>query len=157
MTTTAMNKVDREEWLMALPRLVALGFRLGFDRDVPWETKTALGAGLLYLVSPFDGIPDFIPVLGQLDDILTAVLVVDGMVNHVDRAIVLRHWKGHPETLDAIGNVTRRVTAMMPKFIRERVMKKAFKDKWKPGAKPASDTGGPRHTSSHSKKIIDSY
>lgn len=153
-TTTAINKVDREEWLMALPRLVALAFRLGFDKDVPWETKTALGAGLLYIVSPFDGIPDFIPVFGQLDDILTAVLIIDGMVNHIDRAIVLRHWRGQPETLDAIGATTRKVTMMMPKFIRERVMKKAFRDKWKPGQRPASGASG--HTRASGKTIIDS-
>lgn len=154
MTTTAINKIDREEWLMALPRLVALGFRLGFDKSVPWETKTALGAGLLYLVSPIDGIPDFIPVLGQLDDILTAVLLIDGMVNHVDRAIVLRHWRGQPETLDAIGNTTRRVTMMMPKFIRDRVMKKAFRDRWQPGRKPAP--GSPGKTNATGQTIIDS-
>jgi uncharacterized membrane protein YkvA (DUF1232 family) len=134
MTTAAINKIDQSEWIMALPRLVMLAIRLGFDKNVPWETKTALGGGLLYIISPIDGIPDFIPVIGQLEDILVAVLLIDGMVNYVDREIVLKHWRGQPETLDAIGRTTKRVTAIMPAFIRNRVMKKAFRKNWRPGA-----------------------
>ena len=70
MTKNNVETVDRSEWLLALPRLAVLAVKLGFDRSVPWETKTALGGGLLYILSPIDGIPDFIPVLGLLDDLL---------------------------------------------------------------------------------------
>ena len=70
MTTTAINRIDQSEWIMALPRLAMLAIRLGFDKNVPWETKTALGGGLLYIISPIDGIPDFIPVLGYVDDVI---------------------------------------------------------------------------------------
>lgn len=130
------HKVSAEEWLMALPRLAMLAIRLGLDPKVDWATKAALGAGLLYIVSPIDGIPDFIPVLGQLEDILVAVLLIDGMVNRIDRDVVLRHWRGNPATLDAIGRLTGRVTKVMPSFLRNRVMKKAFKGK-QPGGIPA--------------------
>lgn len=138
MATTVLNKVNSSEWLFALPRLAVLAVKLAFDRDVSWETKVALGGGMLYIISPIDGIPDFIPVFGQLEDILIGLMLIDGMVNHIDRSIVLRHWTGQPETLDAIGNTTRRITALMPKFLRERVMKKAFRNNWKP--EPSSDT-----------------
>ena len=145
---TTVNRTDptRTEWLMALPRLLALAVKLGFDKDVPWETKSAMGVALLYIVSPIDGIPDFIPVVGQVEDILVGMLLIDGMVNHIDRDVVLRHWTGRPETLDAIGRTTRKVTAIMPGFIRNRVMKKAFRKNWKPGQKESPGFG---------KKVVD--
>ncbi len=44
--------------------------------DIPWQTIVALTAGLIYFVSPFDALADFIPLLGFADDaaVLTAVL-----------------------------------------------------------------------------------
>lgn len=133
MATMALEKLDRSEIILALPRLAWLAVRLGFDRQVPWETKATLGAGLLYIISPIDGIPDFIPVIGWLEDLAICVVLIDGMVNHIDRDIVLRHWTGNIQTLDAIGKTTGRIMRLMPEFIRKRVMKKAFRNKPTPG------------------------
>ena len=46
------------------------------DSRSPWYAKAVLGLAIGYLLLPFDLIPDFIPVLGQLDDIL----IVPGLV-----------------------------------------------------------------------------
>jgi uncharacterized membrane protein YkvA (DUF1232 family) len=53
----------------------ALFFALG-DRRVPWYARVLAGAVVAYAVSPVDLIPDFIPVLGLLDDI---ILIPAGM------------------------------------------------------------------------------
>jgi uncharacterized membrane protein YkvA (DUF1232 family) len=53
-----------------------LAWRLARSRDVPWRARLPLVGLLLYLASPLDLIPDFIPVLGQLDDLLVASLAV---------------------------------------------------------------------------------
>jgi uncharacterized membrane protein YkvA (DUF1232 family) len=64
--------------VMALPwrAKAALLWRLLKDRRVPWWAKALLLALLLYLAMPVDLIPDFIPVLGHLDDLLVVLLVV---------------------------------------------------------------------------------
>ncbi len=45
-------------------------------RETPFYVKLILGAGLLYAVSPYDLIPEWIPVLGVLDDLALAALLV---------------------------------------------------------------------------------
>jgi uncharacterized membrane protein YkvA (DUF1232 family) len=64
--------------VMALPwrAKAALLWRLLKDRRVPWWARALLPALLLYLALPVDLIPDFIPVLGYLDDLLVVLLVV---------------------------------------------------------------------------------
>jgi uncharacterized membrane protein YkvA (DUF1232 family) len=53
-----------------------LAARLAASPRVPWRARLPLAALLLYLALPLDLVPDFIPVLGQLDDLLIAGLVV---------------------------------------------------------------------------------
>ncbi len=38
--------------------------------DVPWKTAAAITAALLYFINPFDIVPDFLPVVGYLDDVV---------------------------------------------------------------------------------------
>jgi len=45
-------------------------------RETPIYVKLLLGAGLLYAVSPYDLIPEWIPVVGVLDDLALAALLI---------------------------------------------------------------------------------
>ena len=55
-------------------------YRSGEYRQVPWKTIAAVGGALLYVLTPIDLIPDFIPVIGLLDDagVLAACLKLVG-------------------------------------------------------------------------------
>jgi uncharacterized membrane protein YkvA (DUF1232 family) len=69
--------LDRARRLAAVvPDYVALVRRLLADPRVPWRHRLVLWALLAYLLSPIDLVPDFIPVVGQLDDLIVVVLVL---------------------------------------------------------------------------------
>ncbi len=50
--------------------------RLLFRRDTPWKVKAILGFAILYLISPFDLVPDWILGFGFLDDLTVVSFLV---------------------------------------------------------------------------------
>jgi uncharacterized membrane protein YkvA (DUF1232 family) len=58
------------EWARALKRDVVALWLAARDRRVPWRAKIVAGAVAAYALSPIDFIPDFVPVLGYLDDLI---------------------------------------------------------------------------------------
>jgi uncharacterized membrane protein YkvA (DUF1232 family) len=107
--------------LRALPSIVRTIIGLAVDPVLPRAAKIALAAAVLYLVSPMDVIPDFIPVLGYLDDVLIAAIVVDGMLNFVNRGLVLKYWPGSPESLERIARSARVLAAWVPRRLKVRI------------------------------------
>ena len=55
-------------------------YRAGVYKQVPWFTISAIAAAFIYVVSPFDLVPDFIPGLGYLDD-MTFLTIVTGWID----------------------------------------------------------------------------
>jgi uncharacterized membrane protein YkvA (DUF1232 family) len=100
---------------------VQLVVRLARDPRVSGRAKSVLAGAAVYLASPIDLVPDFIPVLGQLDDVLLVAIVLDGLLNHVDRAVLLEHWPGDPQTLDRACRVAGRIAAWVPRRWKARV------------------------------------
>ena len=110
-----------KELLLALPRLGRMLISLAGDRDVPRAAKLVLAALAVYLVSPIDLVPDFIPFLGYLDDLLLAAVVVDGVLNFVDRPLVLRYWPGSADSLERVAAVARRLARWVPRRAKARI------------------------------------
>jgi uncharacterized membrane protein YkvA (DUF1232 family) len=55
-----------------------------------------------YLALPFDLVPDFIPVAGQLDDVLVAALVLRSLLRGGGESLVRAHWPGPESTLTLV-------------------------------------------------------
>lgn len=59
--------------------------RLLFHPDTPWLVKGILGLAILYLLSPFDLLPDWLGALGFIDDLAIVTLLVGWAIRLVDR------------------------------------------------------------------------
>jgi uncharacterized membrane protein YkvA (DUF1232 family) len=110
-----------KELLKALPSLARLLARLVRDPMLPRAAKIALGAAMVYLASPFDLLPDFVPLVGYLDDLLLGALVIDGVLNWVDRGLILRYWPGTPDSLERIARVARLLAVWVPRRLKARI------------------------------------
>ena len=110
-----------KELLLALPRLGRMLISLAGDHDVPTAAKVALAAVAVYLVSPLDIVPDFIPWIGYIDDLLIAAVVVDGVLNFIERPLVLRYWPGSPASLDRLAAVASRLARWVPGRVKARI------------------------------------
>jgi uncharacterized membrane protein YkvA (DUF1232 family) len=107
--------------LRVLPNLVRLIARLVGDPLLPRAAKIALAAAMVYLASPLDLIPDFVPLVGYLDDLLMASLIVDGLLNWVDRGLVLKYWPGTPDSLERVARAARLLAVWVPGRLKARI------------------------------------
>lgn len=77
-----------------IPDCIVLFKRLLADRRVPRRAKLALGLLVAYLAMPFDLVPDFVPVAGQLDDAILVAAVIAYVVRRAGRDVVEELWPG---------------------------------------------------------------
>jgi uncharacterized membrane protein YkvA (DUF1232 family) len=85
-----------------IPDCAVLVARLLRDPRVGRKDKLLLVALAAYLALPFDLVPDFIPVAGQLDDVLVAALVMRRLVRSAGTGIVREHWPGPTRSLELV-------------------------------------------------------
>jgi len=85
-----------------VPDCVVLFRRLLGDERVPRRVKLLVGALIGYLVLPFDLVPDFIPVAGQLDDAIIVTLVLRIVLRSGGPELLREHWPGPAASLDVL-------------------------------------------------------
>jgi uncharacterized membrane protein YkvA (DUF1232 family) len=85
-----------------VPDCAVLFKRLVGDDRVPRRHKLLLAVLAVYLASPIDLVPDFIPVAGQLDDAILAGLVLRSLVRAAGPGTIRDHWPGPDESLRAV-------------------------------------------------------
>jgi uncharacterized membrane protein YkvA (DUF1232 family) len=102
--------------LRLLPDAIRLVRRVASDRSIPRRTRWLLWFLLVYLVSPIDLIPDFIPVIGYADDVAVAAFVLRLVVRRAGPDKLREHWPGTPEGLAALQRLLRLPTTPTPGF-----------------------------------------
>jgi uncharacterized membrane protein YkvA (DUF1232 family) len=83
-----------------LPDCVTTARRLRRDPRVPRRAKVAVGFAALWVLSPIDLIPEFLPVIGPLDDVVVVALALRYAARSVPREVLVAAWPGNPRLLE---------------------------------------------------------
>ena len=103
-----------KEALLLLPNLGKLLFRLLRDPRVPRNRRWAMAAVGAYLASPIDLIPDFVPVLGGVDDLLVLAFAIDYLLKASPREVITEHWDGSEDGLELVRGITAWGVELLP-------------------------------------------
>jgi uncharacterized membrane protein YkvA (DUF1232 family) len=85
-----------------LPACVTTARRLRRHPAVPRRAKVVVAAAALWVLSPIDLLPEFLPVIGPLDDVLVVVLALRYAARAVPRDVLTEAWPAEPRLLDRI-------------------------------------------------------
>src|SRR5215211_787985 len=82
-----------------VPDCVMTVRRLRADPRVPRRAKVAVAFAGLWVLSPIDLIPEFLPVIGPLDDVVVVALALRYAARRVPRDVLSEAWAGNPASL----------------------------------------------------------
>ena len=104
-----------------------LGLIRGLTQDdrIPKQDKLILGGLLALLISPLDLIPDFIPILGYLDDFFMWVLLLDYLFGRIDREVLVDHYPWDLRGYERMRRWVGYVSWVIPNMIKNRIWAKA--------------------------------
>lgn len=85
-----------------LPACVTMARTLRKDPRVPRRAKVAVVIAGLWVLSPIDLIPEFLPVIGPLDDVVVVALALRYAARRVPRDVLFEAWTGDPRLLERL-------------------------------------------------------
>lgn len=85
-----------------LPACVTMARTLRKDPRVPRRAKVAVVIAGLWVLSPIDLIPEFLPVIGPLDDVVVVALALRYAARQVPRELLFEAWTGEPRLLERL-------------------------------------------------------
>ncbi|HEX2701293.1 MAG TPA: DUF1232 domain-containing protein [Acidimicrobiales bacterium] len=85
-----------------LPACVTTARRLRRDPRVPRRAKVAVAVAAVWVLSPIDLIPEFLPVIGPLDDVVVVALALRYAARRVPREVLFEAWPAEPRLLERL-------------------------------------------------------
>jgi uncharacterized membrane protein YkvA (DUF1232 family) len=110
-------------YIAELPRFLRLLGGLMTDPRVAMLDKVLVVGAIAYIITPLDFIPDFIPFLGEVDDLFLLMMALRRLMQNAGRPVLLRHWTGDPEVLRDL-NLRKILVAaafFLPRRVRRRL------------------------------------
>jgi uncharacterized membrane protein YkvA (DUF1232 family) len=106
-----------------IPHYLRLLGGLITDRRVSAIDKVLVGAAIAYIIAPIDLIPDFIPFIGEVDDVFLLVTALQRLITNAGRLVVLDHWAGDPAELSDMNlrAVLSAASFFLPMRLRRRL------------------------------------
>jgi uncharacterized membrane protein YkvA (DUF1232 family) len=110
-------------YVRQLPKYLKLLGGLVTDNRVSMVDKALVVGAIAYIIMPVDVIPDFIPFLGEVDDLYLLILALQRLIANAGRPVLLDHWTGNAADLADL-NLRGAIAAasfFLPKRIRRRL------------------------------------
>jgi uncharacterized membrane protein YkvA (DUF1232 family) len=109
--------------LKDLPNFLRLLGGLLTDTRVSYTDKLLVGGAIAYILLPMDFIPDYIPFLGEVDDLFVLVLALQRLIANAGRTVIQDHWMGDPAQLKELNLEQVLVAAafFLPRRMRRRL------------------------------------
>ena len=106
-----------------LPNFLRLLYGLVTDPRVELMDKLLVAGAVAYVLIPEDVFPDFIPLIGEVDDVFVLVLALRHLMKSAGREIMLEHWMGDPDDLDDLNleGVLAAAAFFLPRQVRRRL------------------------------------
>lgn len=112
------------EFLLLVPDVFILLWRLTTDGRVEGKNKVLLGSAIAYYIFPFDIMPEaLLGPVGYLDDLVFAVYVLNKVLKDTDPSILRQHWSGSSDVLDSIQRVLNAADSLVGSQFLGRIKK----------------------------------
>lgn len=111
-------------YMKQLPAYIRLLGGLLMDRRVATMDKLLVAGAMAYIAMPFDLIPDFIPFVGEVDDVFILVLALQRLISNAGRPVVMAHWTG---AMDDLADLNLREALLAAAFFLPRSIRRRLK------------------------------
>ena len=106
-----------------IPNFLRLLYGLITDSRVNSMDKIVVAGAIAYILLPIDVIPDFVPFVGEVDDVFLLILALQRLISNAGSAVVQAYWPGDPAELSAM-NLEKILAAcafFLPRRMRRRL------------------------------------
>jgi len=90
------------DYLLVIPDLITLIYRLLKDNRVSIKTKLTISAALAYTCFPSDLLPDKIPFVGKIDDVAVIFFALSKIATDVPSNVILENWAGNDDLIEIL-------------------------------------------------------
>jgi uncharacterized membrane protein YkvA (DUF1232 family) len=107
-----------KEALLLIPNFLKLLYRLFKDARVPLAEKVLLVGTIAYVISPIDFIPDFIPFIGQVDDLYLVSLVLLRLLSRTNPEVLRENWDGGGDLSALVDRIEKAARYVLPERVQ---------------------------------------
>ena len=106
-----------------IPNFLRLLYGLLTDSRVDAVDKLLVAGAVGYVIMPMDLIPDFIPFIGEVDDVFVLTLAIRRLMQNAGRTVLMDHWMGDPDELADLNlqNMLGAAAFFLPRRLRRRL------------------------------------
>ncbi|MDF2067003.1 DUF1232 domain-containing protein [Bacillus sp. Cr_A10] len=115
-------------YLLFAPDLFHLLVKAMVDNRIDTKSKTLIGSGILYFITPIDVLPEgLVGPGGFIDDIIVATFVINMLLNKFSPDIIEEHWAGDHKLLDALKKISESSNSLLGKLPARSLLSRLLK------------------------------